>query len=227
MEKFGGFKDEATTEKYGSITGESKSKPGKPVLPPKIDRQKKPSKKSAAERLFGQRAQHSPPEDPKAAASAGSPGYTGSINTNSNSNSYNPHTPENYDSFSKRGSGEPGYGTSGFSRNPYAVPPGSGGQQIYQHGESGVSSLPNGLGTPGHAGMQNGHDRNGISPPQTSIPQQNGGQPQQNGMPPQQNGMSPQQNGISPPQQNGGMNGYASTGKPGGPPPNSAQDKYR
>ena len=41
-----------------------------------IDRQKKPSKKSAAERLFGHRAQQSPPDESKPAASPGA-GYSG------------------------------------------------------------------------------------------------------------------------------------------------------
>ena len=83
-----------------------------PSVPPKIDRQKKPSKKSAAERLFGQRAQASQPEE-KTAPSAGSGNNTsgggGAVDVNqlnqnsSNSNSYNPHAAENYDSYKHRG----------------------------------------------------------------------------------------------------------------------------
>jgi len=52
-----------TQDKYASVDSKSKSGVKLPVLPPKIDRQKKPSKKSAAERLFGHRPQHSPPEE--------------------------------------------------------------------------------------------------------------------------------------------------------------------
>ena len=159
-----------------------------------------------------------------AGGAGSSPAYAGSIHTNSNSNSYNPHATENYDSYKKRG--EPGYGSSaGFSRNPYASPP---GQPTYQNG-SGEGSLPNNGG-----GLPNGH--NGMSPPQQNgmpngghqngIPtQQNGMSPPQNGMSPPQNGMSPPQSGMTPPQQNG-MNGYASTGKPV-PPSSNGQDKYR
>ena len=191
MDKYGGFKDESggNLDKYGSIGGtETKSKSGKlPSLPPKIDRLKKPSKKSAAERLFGARAQHSPQEEKAVttspttavtAAAAGSPasrdGY-GSVN-NSNSNSYNPHAPENYDSYNKRsstGSGqiEPGYAK--FSRNPAGgfgggQPPSvNGGSPPYPNGEAGgMNSLPNGgLGPHVNGGIPN---QNGYATKQPS-----------------------------------------------------------
>ena len=104
-----------TTDRYGVIkhqdgngekSKQSSSGSKLPSVPPKIDRQKKPSKKSAAERLFGQRAAQSPPEEkgsPGSATSNGPDPHMLSQN-NSNSNSYNPHAAENYDSYKHRGS---------------------------------------------------------------------------------------------------------------------------
>jgi len=195
------------TDRYGQVK-EEKSKSGKlPTVPPKIDRQKKPSKKSAAERLFGQRAaQNTPTKEDKtnSPAKGGNTSATSSSSNtatngpnlsqnNSNSNSYNPHAAENYDSYKHRGADMfPHYA----SRNP--------GGGITQQPEYSSPGQLNGSGTYG------------------SLP---------NGMqPPVINGISPPgQNGMSPPGQNGGpppagMNGYAVTGQHS---TQSQQEKYR
>jgi hypothetical protein len=249
-----GFKEEAAAaqqaDRYGTIgslastdQAGAAAPPAGPVLPPKIDRQKKPHKKSASERLFGGRSQQQTPPDEEppspvaAAVSGGGGGYAaGSLNQAASSNSYDPAVNGNpslggYDSYNKRQE-MPGYssvngpaagGGGGGSSLPYnrslsqppqtAIQTNGSLQANNHHSNGGGYQSVNGHGT------ANGHPYSSSQsyPGYASGAAYPGNSSQQ--QPPYQ-----MQNG-------GGLNnGYASTGKgsSGGPPTNSnAQDKFR
>ena len=119
-------------EKRPGKTKKSEGGPALPVLPPKIDRQKKPSKKSAAERLFGRdregREDSSPAEEREAeetpgyhsmppqvvSASSGVSERAGESNgaVVSKKNTYDSNSSGNFDSYNKHESGYAGYSRS-------------------------------------------------------------------------------------------------------------------
>ena len=124
-----------TTDKRPGQAKTKKSEAGPvPVLPPKIDRQKKPSKKSAAERLFGrerEREDSSPGEEreveespayhsmpPVSTSNGVSERQTENNGTVSNKkNTFDSNSSSNFDSYNKHGE-SPGYaGTAGYSRS--------------------------------------------------------------------------------------------------------------
>lgn len=127
--------------------GQKKGGPVGPVLPPKIDRQKKPSKKSAAERLFGrgskseQKAKNDnqetenklssnnmdnskqQPSEQKQTNFHSMPPITGNGigDGESKKNTYDSSNSSNFDSYNKHGAGsEPGYA---YSRSISQPPP--------------------------------------------------------------------------------------------------------
>ena len=94
-----------------------------PVLPPKIDRQKKPSKKSAAERLFGRSEDKADEESPVGGESDDSPpenrngGFHSmppiSVAENNKKNTFDSNSSSNFDSYNKHA--ESGY--AAYSRS--------------------------------------------------------------------------------------------------------------
>ena len=119
----GGEKRPGKTKKSDGVPGSAL-----PVLPPKIDRQKKPSKKSAAERLFGRDREDSSPADEREVEE--SPGYHSmppvvsasngvterQPETNgavvNKKNTYDSNSSSNFDSYNKHESGYAGYSRS-------------------------------------------------------------------------------------------------------------------
>lgn len=237
-----------------SNTSQSKSKNGfgggnnkHPVIPPKIDRHKKPAKKSAAERLFGHRAQHTSPDVvEKQRSTAVDYGSLNQAQTpTSNSNSYNPHNSgQEFDSF-KRIS-DPGYSTSGGGSNVMKDP-------AYAAANTAASKVGTGIGEPGYASTANSASSKyartpvtsqGCNLQQPSATQQNGAInsnyggmngnmnsghniPATNGVSPPHTGLSgnPSGMGLGPTGGHNGINGYATTGMIKPLPPNN--DKYR
>ena len=112
-----------------------------PVLPPKIDRQKKPSKKSAAERLFGRSddkdkgddesptngdiSDESPPENRNTGFSSMPP-----VTENNKKNTFDSNSSSNFDSYNKHS--EPGYAYSrSISQPPQNGHPPNGNSHGY------------------------------------------------------------------------------------------------
>merc|ERR1719400_1717427 len=130
--KYGFPKQQQPPEETEKRPGKTKKSEGGPVpvLPPKIDRQKKPSKKSAAERLFGggrDREDSSPADEreveespgyhsmpPVVSASNGvserQPEMNGTVV--SKKNTYDSNSSSNFDSYNKHESGYAGYSRS-------------------------------------------------------------------------------------------------------------------
>ena len=119
--------------------GQSKSKKeagSLPVLPPKIDRQKKPSKKSAAERLFGRSsgdrdkgtgggaavAEEGPGEEaaeetpPETRVNGGFHSMPPSVSENNKKNTFDSNSSSNFDSYNKHAAAAEG-GFNGYSRS--------------------------------------------------------------------------------------------------------------
>ena len=120
--------------------GQSKSKKeagSLPVLPPKIDRQKKPSKKSAAERLFGRSsggdrdkstgggaavAEEGPGEEaaeetpPETRVTGGFHSMPPSVSENNKKNTFDSNSSSNFDSYNKHAAAAEG-GFNGYSRS--------------------------------------------------------------------------------------------------------------
>ena len=121
-----------------SSGGKTKKEAGSlPVLPPKIDRQKKPSKKSAAERLFGrssgdkdksntgggggatedghgeETAEETPPE--ARVTTGGFHSMPPSVSENNKKNTYDSNSSSNFDSYNKHAAAEGGF--NGYSRS--------------------------------------------------------------------------------------------------------------
>ena len=109
-----------------------------PVLPPKIDRQKKPSKKSAAERLFGRSSgdrdksngggggannddggggEEAATEDtpPETRVTGGFHSMPPSVSENNKKNTYDSNSSSNFDSYNKHAAAEGGF--NGYSRS--------------------------------------------------------------------------------------------------------------
>lgn len=109
----------------GVVQGKGKKEAPGPVLPPKIDRQKKPSKKSAAERLFGRGGEKEEKRDSKETGltngdpvgSEESPvekrslGYDSvAPQENGKKNTFDSNSSSNFDSYNKHIGEVPGYG---------------------------------------------------------------------------------------------------------------------
>jgi hypothetical protein len=249
-----GFKEEAAAaaqqaDRYGTIGSLASADqagagapPAGPVLPPKIDRQKKPHKKSASERLFGGRSQQQTPPDEEppspvaAAVSGGGGGYAaGSLNQAASSNSYDPAANGNpslggYDSYNKRQE-MPGYSSVNG--------PAAGGGSSLPYNRSLSQPPQTAIQTNGSLQANNHHNNNGGGYQSVNGHGTANGHPYSSGgqsYPGYASGAAyPGNSGQQQPpyqMQNGGglNNGYASTGKgsSGGPPTNSnAQDKFR
>lgn len=126
-----------------------------PVLPPKIDRQKKPSKKSAAERLFGRSddkdkgddesptngdiSDESPPENRNNGFKSMPP-----VTENNKKNTFDSNSSSNFDSYNKHS--EPGYAYSrSISQPPQNGQPPNGNSHGYAGPTSGkFAQQPNG-----------------------------------------------------------------------------------
>ena len=106
----------------------SQSQPAKtktgalPVLPPKIDRLKKPSKKSAAERLFGrdERGEEDSPvseESPVSPAPGGFHSMPPTVTENNKKNTFDSNSSSNFDSYNKHSAAAAESGYSAYSRS--------------------------------------------------------------------------------------------------------------
>ena len=126
-----GFPKQQQPEETEKRPGKTKKSEGGPVpvLPPKIDRQKKPSKKSAAERLFGggrDREDSSPGDEREVEESPGYHSMPPAVSASSVSerpaetngtvvskkNTYDSNSSSNFDSYNKHESGYAGYSRS-------------------------------------------------------------------------------------------------------------------
>ena len=129
--KYGFPKQQQQPEETEKRPGKTKKSEGGPVpvLPPKIDRQKKPSKKSAAERLFGggrDREDSSPGDEREVEESPGYHSMPPAVSASSVSerpaetngtvvskkNTYDSNSSGNFDSYNKHESGYAGYSRS-------------------------------------------------------------------------------------------------------------------
>ena len=129
--KYGFPKHQPPPEETEKRPGKTKKSEGGPVpvLPPKIDRQKKPSKKSAAERLFGggrDREDSSPGEEREVEESPGYHSMPPAVSASTVSerpaetngtvvgkkNTYDSNSSSNFDSYNKHESGYAGYSRS-------------------------------------------------------------------------------------------------------------------
>ena len=166
-------RERQSNDRYGSVeAGASSSSKNKkdigslPVLPPKIDRQKKPSKKSAAERLFGRSSSSNNSNNNNntnnnvtngktgdddspvnGEASDESPpetrGSTGgfhsmppSVSENNKKNTFDSNSSSNFDSYNKHAAAESGYA---YSRS-LSQPANQNGGHGVPHGYSGPAS---------------------------------------------------------------------------------------
>merc|ERR1740137_360725 len=161
------------------INGKNKKEVGPngtvPVLPPKIDRQKKPSKKSAAERLFGRSddkdkgddesptnddiSDESPPETRNNGFNSMPP-----VTENNKKNTFDSNSSSNFDSYNKNS--EPGYAYSrSISQPPQNGQPPNGNS----HGYSGPSSGKYSQQPSGGPDKYRYSDYKPLPPPKSSI----------------------------------------------------------
>lgn len=146
-----------------------------PVLPPKIDRQKKPSKKSAAERLFGRSddkdkgddesptngdiSDESPPENRNTGFNSMPP-----VTEINKKNTYDSNSSSNFDSYNKHS--EPGYAYSrSISQPPQNGHPPNGNS----HGYAGPSSGKYAQQPSGGQDKYRYSDYKPLPPPKSSI----------------------------------------------------------
>ena len=134
---FSGSPEKPDDRRGQSSGGKSKKEAGSlPVLPPKIDRQKKPSKKSAAERLFGRSSgdrdksagvggaaapEEGPGEEaveetpPETRVTGGFHSMPPSVSENNKKNTFDSNSSSNFDSYNKHAAAEGGF--NGYSRS--------------------------------------------------------------------------------------------------------------
>merc|ERR1719150_1561390 len=176
-----------TTDKRPGQAKTKKSEAGPvPVLPPKIDRQKKPSKKSAAERLFGrerEREDSSPGEEreveespayhsmpPVSTSNGVSERQTENNGTVSNKkNTFDSNSSSNFDSYNKHGE-SPGYaGTAGYSRSVSQPAQNGHGVSSPYSGPSPYSGSTNKFGPSQANDKYRYSDYKPLPPPKSSI----------------------------------------------------------